>query len=286
MTSSIVKWAGGKSCMIEKIVNLIGNTEYDRFVDPFCGSLALPLQLSTSKLLLNDINAPLIYTYKSIQDHPEEVLNILEQYNSDDMNSPEQYGEMRIQYNNTKNNPPYNLEMPARFIYLNKRCFNGLYRENNSGQFNVPYREYKGDIYSEEAIKNFHTWCRNREIEWRSQNYDEIFDMCVQGDLVYIDPPYYPSKGKSDFTAYWKTGFSVQEQEKLAQKVLELDSRGIYFIMSNTPCDEVRNLYEGFYQESFCITRSMRSGKGKSKNNDEDNEMLITNIHSNLEFED
>lgn len=286
MTRPIIKWAGGKSAMISKILNIIGNTQYERYVDPFCGSLALPLELCPQKLLLNDINTPLIFTYQCIQDDLNDLIPLLEQFNSEELNNKDSYNTIRTQYNSYKKEEEYRLEIASQFLYLNKRCFNGLYRENSSGDFNVPFRNYNSSIYTKDIITGLKNWCVEREIEWCSQNYEEILDMCSPGDLVYLDPPYYPTKGKTGFTSYWKTGFTKKEHEKLAEKIQELHSKNIYFIMSNTPCEEIRELYPGFYQESYCISRSMRNGKGNNKNNDDYNEMLITNIRSNLVFED
>lgn len=203
--------------------------------------------------------------------------------NSDEYNSKEAFCELRDEFNVCKKD--YNMKVDVRFaalfIYLNKRSYNGLYRENRSGEYNVPYREYKTNIYDKEELKALSTYFKNNDIQFSCQDYSE-FDISQfdSGDLIYLDPPYYPSK-KSQFTSYWSTPFLVDEQRKLATFCKRLDKAGIKFILSNSPCQEIRDLYKDFHQHTFYIGRQMRSGKGKSEVFDaqnESNEILIWNF--------
>lgn len=273
----VIKWTGGKRAIVGKLVEVASRTEWERYVDLFTGSLALPLALSPEKLLLNDINSPLVNTYKAVQDNCSQLLELLESLDSDEKNCKEEYGTIREIYNQTKDCPT--LELAAQFIYLNKRGFNGLYRENQSGQYNVPYKYYKSPIYYESVIRSLSEWFNERTIQWESRSYQELVPQLGPGDLVYLDPPYYPKDGVSSFTSYWSTPFKVREQKELAQVVKYLDREGVKFILSNTPCDEVKELYGEFLQESFSVTRSMRSGSGETRSNDQDNEIIITNIN-------
>ncbi len=282
----VIKWAGGKRAIVDKLLEVSSHTEWERYVDLFSGSLAFPLALNPKNLLLNDINSPLIHTYQTIQDNCGEFLQVLEDFDSDEKNDKESYGQIRESYNRNKTTP--SLELAGQFIYLNKRGFNGLYRENQTGEYNVPYKYYKGSIYNQSNIKSLSKWFRDRDIQWESKNYLELIPTLVPGDLVYLDPPYYPKDGVSSFTSYWSTPFKVKEQKELAKAVKYLDRQGVKFILSNTPCDEIKSLYKEFYQESFSTTRSMRSGQGITRSNDQDNEIIITNIDMSptLVFED
>lgn len=282
----VIKWAGGKRGIADRLVNVASHAEWDRYVDLFAGSLALPLALNPDKLLLNDINGPLINTYKVIQNNCNQFLNVLEEFDSEENNDKDAYNLIREDYNANKNN--YTLQLAGQFIYLNKRGFNGLYRENQSGEYNVPYKPYKGSIYDRNNVKSLSNWFRARDIQWESKTYQELLPQLLPGDLVYLDPPYYPRDGMSSFTAYWSTPFREKEQVELSKAVKYLHNQGVKFILSNNPCDEVKKLYEEFYQESFSTTRSMRSGNGSTRANDQDNEIIITNIDMGpvLVFED
>lgn len=285
----IIKWAGGKNKIIEKFKPLYERAKPKRYIDLFSGSLSLPLlidsmNLSTKKSIFNDINKWLINVYKHCKDKPIELIEKLEEYNKKSKNNKECFNEIRDKFNNwklKKLSSRKKLEMAAIFIYLNKRSFNGLYRENQEGKYNVPYREYKTDIYSKEEILLFSKYLNKTKIKFKSKSYDK-FDISKfrKGDLVYIDPPYYPST-KSSFTAYWKTPFLVEQQKELSEFCKKLDEKGIKFIMSNSPCDGIRELYKNFKMESFYIGRQMRSGKGKSEvfdKTDEANEILVWNF--------
>jgi DNA adenine methylase len=173
-------------------------------------------------------------------------------------------------------------------MYLNKRCFNGLYRENRSGEYNVPYKQYNTDIFHEDEILNLSRYFNQNDIQFYNRDFTE-FDISFfnQNDIVYIDPPYYQSN-KSGFTSYWKTPFLIKEQIKLLEFCKALDRKGVKFILSNSPCREIRDMYSPFNQYVFWLGRQMRSGKGKSETfekKNEENEILIWNF-SKLIFMD
>lgn len=288
---SPIKWAGGKTLLVPEVKKWItdylqenGINDYT-YVDLFCGSLAIPLNLDSDRMLFNDRNRSLIHMYHVIKTAPEELLQILTELNDNRYNNAEEFNRIRQLYNDEKHQETLSTTHAAHFIYLNKRSFNGLYRENSSGNYNVPYREYKSGIFNASTIRNLHSFLNQRDVVLTSDNYEAILDRIPENSIVYIDPPYYPVEGKSQFVAYTRHGFSIADQERLCEHIKNLDRRGIKFIMSNTPCPEIRKMYEGFYQESFLITRSMRSAKGKTRSNDEYNEILITNLKHASEYE-
>lgn len=280
--SSIIKWAGGKTKIQNIIGDLLKNIPHKRFIDLFCGSLAIPLHIQPELLVINDINNVLIQLYMYIKKKStcNKLLLQLKIYNADKYNNKEMYNELRGEYNILKQNKKISIKCCALFIYLNKRCYNGLYRENSNGKFNVPYRHYNTDIYNKEHIYNFSDFLNKTNTKLYSKSYNDFdINFFKKDDIVYIDPPYYPSK-KSQFTQYWSTEFKVKQQQDLALFCTELDKKGVKFIVSNSPCEEIRDLYKNYNQHSFYIGRQMRDGKGNSQvyTEKEHNEIIIWNF--------
>lgn len=273
----IIKWAGGKSKVVDTILDEIGNSKYDTWIDLFAGSLALPLALKPKKLVINDINATLIELYKEIAKDPSNLIEKLKELDKDNYNNENQYYDLRDRFNELKESE-YTTECGALFIYLNKRSFNGLYRENKKGEFNVPYRKYEGSIFDIDNIIALHRFFNEREVRFYHGNYREFSDSYFKkGDLVYIDPPYYPISDSS-FTSYHSSGFGVIEQEELREFIGRLDIQGIKFIMSNSPCKAIDELYSRFNIFKYELKRSMRSAKGVSTSGNGENECLVHNL--------
>ena len=282
----IIKWAGGKSKIFTHFKRLYDFSECERYFDLFCGSLSLPIELKPKKAVFNDINIWLINLYKNIKDNLPQLKKKLKKLNENKYNSSQEFDRIREKYNSNKEKEELTedemTEMAAIFVYLNKRSFNGLYRENQSGKYNVPYRKYNSSIYNEVELNNLSKYFNDNNIKFKSKPYQSYkIKKFKKGDLVYIDPPYYPCN-KSSFTSYWKTPFLVEEQKKLAKFCKKLNKKGIKFIVSNAPCEEIEELYQGFNMEKFYIGRQMRSAEGKSdvyEKKDENNEILIWNFN-------
>jgi len=289
----VIKWAGGKNKIIEHFEKLYKLANHKRYFDLFCGSLSLPLLLKSNKATFNDINIWLINLYKVIKNELPSLKKELKQINKGKYNCQEEFNIIRKKYNNLKQKEDITesqkIEMAAIFIYLNKRSFNGLYRENQDGKYNVPYRRYKTNIYHDNELDNLSKYLNNNKIKFKSKSYSKFkIETFKKGDLVYIDPPYYPCK-KSNFTSYWKTPFIIDEQKKLAIYCKKLDKKGIKFIVSNAPCPEIKDLYNDFNMKTFYIGRQMRSAEGKSdvfQKKNEDNEILIWNFNIDEQSDD
>lgn len=281
----IVKWAGGKVKIYQHFVTLYNKSNCSRYIDLFCGSLSLPLLIEPNKTIFNDINIWLINFYKVIKNNLSSLKLELNKLNKDKFNNNIEYNKIRDKYNLMKNkvnlSKKEKIKMAAIFLYLNKRSFNGLYRENKDGKYNVPYREYNTSIYNEEDLNNLSKYFNDNKVKFKSKNYQDYkIKKFKKGDLVYIDPPYYPCN-KSSFTSYWKEPFLVEQQNKLAKFCKKLDKKGIKFIISNAPCKEIENLYRDFQMKKFYIGRQMRSAEGKSnvfEKKEEANEILIWNF--------
>lgn len=283
----ILKWAGGKSKVFQYFSNIYNYSTHKRYIDLFCGSLSLPLQLAPKNAVFNDINSSLINVYKIIQKSPESLIEQLEDVNKDSYNTKEKFEELRKEYNDTILSSETEIRHAVLFIYLNKRSFNGLYRENSSGKYNVPYRKYNTSIYNKNNIMALSVYFRENCIQFFSQDFREFsLDFFNKDDLVYIDPPYYSSE-KSKFVSYWRRPFLIKDQHALREFCKKLDNKGVQIILSNSPCKEIKDMYSDFFQYCFYIGRQMRNAKGKSKvfeNKKEANEILLWN-YSIIDFE-
>lgn len=282
----IVKWAGGKNKIYDEFKTLLQSSNYNRYIDLFCGSLSLPLLFLPKQAVFNDINSALINVYKVIKTDLNNLLDELKKINSIEYNNKETFDRLRTEFNENRKEVKDKTRYAALFLYLNKRCFNGLYRENRCGKYNVPYRKYNNDIYCEEELEELNKYLNENDIRLSSKSFTRFdINFFKQGDLVYLDPPYYKSE-KSAFTSYWKTPFLVEEQKKLLEFCKQLDSKGIKFILSNSPCTEICEMYREFNQKMFYIGRQMRNAKGKSKTfecKNQPNEILIWNF-SRIDF--
>lgn len=286
---SPIKWPGGKSKLVPQINEIIKNYKFKRYIDLFAGSLAIPLNLKLNNAILNDFNKIVINLYEIIKNDKIKLLKALTILNQEDFNSKEKFQEIKDEFNilkfKEKLTKTDKVRLASIFIYLNKRSFNGLYRENKSGIYNVPYRKNKTVIFDEDNIREISLYFKKNNIVFMNKSFEDFnIDFFEKGDLVYLDPPYYPSK-KSQFSAYTKDGFSIEQQEKLAELCYKLDKKGIKFIVSNSPCLEIEKLYKKFNQVKFYIGRQMRSAEGKSdvfNKTNEPNEILIHNINIDL----
>ena len=282
---SPIKWAGGKLKIVPFIEDIVKNIKYKRYIDLFAGSLAIPLDLQIKNCVLNDINFILINLYEIIKDNLKDLLKLLKDFNNKKYNCKDEFQKIKDEFNILKFNETFTnkekIRLAGIFIYLNKRSFNGLYRENKSGIYNVPYRENKSNIYDEELLNNISKYFNDNNITFSNKSFEEYkLSFFKKGDLVYLDPPYYPSN-KSKFNSYSKDGFSIEQQNKLAVLCHKLNKKGIKFIMSNSPCEQVQELYKDFNMKKFYIGRQMRSAQGKSnvfESKNEPNEILIWNF--------
>ena len=277
---SPIKWAGGKNFIIEEINPLIEKNKTKKcFVECFAGSLALTLEYQPKKVIINDICFPLINMWKVIKENPDLLCEKLLEYSDKDFNKEKKYNEIRIDFNNLKKkelDEQQKILLATYFIYLNKRGFNGLYRENKDGQYNVPYRKYDNElIFDEENIRNISKYFNDNDVVFYCGKYSEL--KIPKDSIVYLDPPYYPVK-KTSFTQYSKEGFTIEHQNELLEFCKDLNKRKIKFIQSNSPCEQVNELYSEFNKKSFYMHRSMRSSKtGKDDKEKDDNEILIWN---------
>jgi len=257
-----LKWAGGKRQLVDKLMER-SPLEYGNYHEPFVGAGALFFRLyrdnKIRKAFISDQNAELIDGYLTIRDQVEEVLQLLAGY----PHHEDFYYELRAQ-------DPWLMSRPlrtARMIYLNKTGFNGLYRVNSQGKFNVPFGSYKNPDYCDrsnlmavsEALQ---------DVEISCTSFEKVLDQARPGDFVYFDPPYVPLSKTANFTAYQANGFSHEQQIQLRDVSVELTKRGIYVMLSNSGTEIVRQLYSipRFRIEEVQASRAInRNGNGRGK---------------------
>lgn len=249
-----LKWAGGKTQLLKALLPYFPK-HYNRYYEPFVGGGAVFFALQPRKATLSDINQDLIYTYQAIQQNVQGVMRSLAQHAM----TPEHFYKVRAQ------NPEKLsiLQRAARTIFLNRACFNGLYRVNANGQFNVPYGRHRSNkvIHKEillaaaQALRHVQLYCRNVFALGRSAR-------C--GDLVYFDPPYHPLSATSSFRNYAQGGFTVEQQTKLADFARRLAERGIHVVLSNSDTPLIHQLYRDFHIERVLARRSINS-KGQQR---------------------
>lgn len=266
--STIVKWAGGKKQLLSQLVPLFPK-QFKRYFEPFAGSAAVALFLAKQnqdkKFFISDVNAELMETYEVIRDNPNKLIALLVTHKA--KNSSAHFYRVRSSKPATKE------ERAARFLYLNRTCFNGLHRVNSKGEFNVPFGKYKNpNVVQAEKIKELSKTFKNFNIA--TNDFEKVSKECKAGDFVYFDPPYYPLDRKPSFTKYAKGDFLENEQVQLAKLFNQLDERGVHCMLSNSDTQFIRKLYANYNIYTVQAKRMINcraDGRGKV------NEVVVTN---------
>ena len=259
-TYPIVKWVGGKrQLMFELLKNMPEN--YNRYFEPFIGGGALFFELQPDNAYISDLNEELINLYKVVRDNVEELITDLQKHDI----SKEYFIEIRNIDRTEEYKNWSNVKKASRFIYLNRTCFNGMYRVNSKGEFNAPFGRYKNPrILDENNLINCSNLLQRTEI--RHADFSEILKKVKKGDFVYFDPPYVPLSETSSFTSYTKDGFDLDMHFKLRDVCDELDSMGIKFLLSNSDTKLVNELYENYNIKKVFASRQINAnadGRGK-----------------------
>ena len=229
-----VKWAGGKRALVNELIARLPST-FATYIEPFAGGAALffTAQDRIEKALLCDSNLELVVAYNVVKREPERLLVLLAEHAR--LHTAQYY--YRIRRQRDIQDP---VRMAARFIYLNKTCYNGLYRVNKSGQFNVPIGRYNApSIYDPDNIMACHQALQKTRIEYR--DFETI--RTEAGDFVYCDPPYHPIANTASFTKYTSEDFSEGDQIRLRDFALRLHGAGVHVMISNSDTPLVRHLY-------------------------------------------
>lgn len=249
-----LKWAGGKGQLIPQYEPYFPET-FDTYYEPFLGGGAIFFHLLPRRAVLTDINPELVNVYQCVRDQVRGVIHRLEHHQQH--HSQDYYYWVRSHLGSTP------LERAARLIYLNRTCFNGLYRENSKGQFNVPMGRYKNPkICHPELLYAVSDALRQTEIAVRP--FDALLDTAITSrDFVYLDPPYYPISATSRFTSYNRFAFSKADQIRLKEVFATLAHRGVRVMLSNSDCPFIRELYQEFNIHTITAIRAINSNAQK-----------------------
>jgi len=286
--SPFLQWVGGKRSLIGSYEPYFPKT-FKNYWEPFLGGGSVFFHLYDPsverKYFLSDLNEELIITYNMIKDSPKEIIKILNEMNQ--LHSKEFYYEIRNidrELNGKKAQKLFSVskalqkeEVAARFIYLNRTCFNALWRVNSHGLNNVPVgRSLKKNIGDNGTIAACSEVLKN--VCLRYMPYQDILSSVEENDFVYLDPPYVPLSNTSNFSSYTKEGFLKKEQMELKEFCDALNLKGAKFMLSNSNCDFVADLYLNYEQHTFSVARSLNSkGNKRSKKAAGKNEIMIRN---------
>ena len=268
-----VKWAGGKRQILDKLKKHVPEN-FDTYYEPFIGGGALLFELSPKKAIINDSNEELMNVYRCLcnEDKFKKMCSVLNHYEKE--HSEEFYYEIR---NKDRSISSYNrlsdYTKAARTIYLNKACFNGLYRVNSKNQFNVPFgKKTKVNTYEGSNLITVSNYLTINDITILCVDFEEAVKDAKKGDFVYFDPPY--DSDTSTFNNYTEDGFGKEEQVRLARVYKELANRGVYVMLSNHNTSLVKELYKDYNIDVIEAKRNINSN-GKKRGYVE--EVIITN---------
>jgi DNA adenine methylase len=270
-----LRWAGGKRRIAPYLAQYIP-LEYESYWEPFLGAGALFFYLAPHKAYLSDTNADLINCYKFVRDKPELISRYLQSHLVG--TSEEHYYTIRDEYNKSSSSAT----QAARFIYLNSTNFNGIFRVNKQGKYNVPYGHKEPPFLpSLETLRSASKLLKKAILSVAS--YEEVLlgGSVKAGDFVYLDPPYPPINGTSSFTHYTSSRFSWDDQKKVACIANVLRQQQCFVMVSNTDTKRIRNLYKGWHFERVPVTRSIAANGSRHQVV----ELIITNYPPTVEYQ-
>lgn len=266
------KWTGGKRQLLPHLIKNLPN-KFNRYFEPFVGGGALFFKLQPKNSVINDLNSELITTYKVIKDEIEELINLLKIHK--ELNSKEYYLKIR-NMDREKNITEYNnVKRVARFIYMLRVNFNGIYRVNSKNQFNVPYGKYLNPkILDEELLRKISHFLNENNTLILNTDFENSLLEAKKGDLVYLDPPYIPISKTSSFTSYTREGFNYDEQLRLKKLVDKLTKKEVFVMQSNSYSEITKELYKNYNIKEVLASRMINS---KVENRGKIKEVIITN---------
>lgn len=235
-----VKWAGGKRQLLPQITDRM-SIKYNRYFEPFVGGGAVLFELLPKNAIINDINKSLINAYRQICNVPDEFLNSVRNLDAKMWEDGKSYYyTLRERYNDKLMKEEYDVELAALFVFINKHCFNGLYRVNGKGLFNVPYNNSRRASVDELSIYKISQYLQNITI--LDGDFEEACKNAKEGDFVFLDSPYAPLNPDS-FESYTKEGFDIESHKRLAILYDELTARGCYCMLTNHNTELINDLY-------------------------------------------
>ena len=270
-----VKWAGGKRQLIPILNENLPET-FGTYFEPFLGGGALLFHMLTErngqKCSISDLNADLILSYATVRDRIDELIVSLKNHEKKYQKDSKSY-----YYSIRESNPRGEIEKTSRLLFLNRTCFNGLYRVNSKGKFNVPLGKYTNpNIVNEENLRSVSNFLQSNKISIQCRDFQKVLRDAKKGDLVYFDPPYQPISETANFTSYTNKDFTKDDLERLAKICINLDAKGCNVLLSNSDSKLVADM---FSEKPWKVSKiqANRSINSNSKKRTGHFELLIKN---------
>ena len=247
-----LKWAGGKYELVEKIASLLPQDK-KTLIEPFVGSGVVFLNTNYQHYILNDINCDLITLYKILKDKPDTYIDDVKPFFSGKYNDEKKYYQLREKFN--KSQDPY--ERSVLFLVLNRHCYNGLTRYNNSHQFNVPFGKYKSPYFPQDELYAFSE--KSVRARFTCQDFQKAMSQARSSSAIYCDPPYVPLSASAKFTSYSAGGFDLTDQERLVEMAWKKTASGVPVLISNHDTTYTKKIYKSTKREYLDVRRSISS---------------------------
>ena len=256
LVTPVVKWVGGKRQLLEEITQRFPK-RVTTYCEPFLGGGAVLFSLQPKNAIVNDLNADLMLVYEVIRDNVELLITSLEKHE----NTSEYFYSIRdLDRDKDAYREMSAIDRASRIIYLNKTCYNGLFRVNSSGEFNSPFGYYKNpNIVNASVLRAVSKYLTANHIQLFHMDFEEVLRQVPRGAFVYLDPPYDPVSDTASFTGYNRGGFGREEQERLKRCCDGLTARGVRFLLSNSATLFIQNLYAGYTVETVHAKRAVNS---------------------------
>ena len=270
-----VKWAGGKRQLIP-ILSREFPQKYGTYYEPFLGGGAVLFHLLSQspnqKCSVSDLNSDIVLAYVTIRDRVDELISSLKNYSKKYFENKDSY-----YYKVREKEPKEQIEKTSRLIFLNRTCFNGLYRVNSKGKFNVPLGRYSNpNIVNEENLRAASNILQSKKISIKCRDFSSILDDAKKDDFVYFDPPYQPVSQTANFTSYTNRDFNLEDLKRLADLCNDLDSKGCKVVLSNSNTSEVKDMFDKSWQ--IKTIEANRAINSDSKKRTGHSELVIKNF--------
>jgi len=271
LITPVLKWAGGKRKLLQDIIKHIPDI-FSVYYEPFLGGGAVFFSMQPSNAVVNDINGELINVYTAIRDNVEELIEDLKRHK----NEKDYFYKIRAKDRDKgKYNKLSSIEKASRIIYLNKTCYNGLFRVNQQGEFNAPFGRYKNpNIVNNIVLRKASDFLNKGNITFICGDFEEAVKGIKKDDFVYFDPPYDPVSDSANFTGYDRGGFEKAEQERLKNLCDRLNKKGAKFLLSNSATEFIVDLYKDY---NITIVQANRAINSKGDKRGKVNEVLVKN---------
>lgn len=271
LATPVLKWVGGKRQLMDEIKEVLPQ-KYTTYYEPFLGGGAVLFELQPKKAIINDVNSELMNLYNVIKCDVEALIEDLKKHEN---TSEYFYRTREMDRDKELYEQLSNVERASRIVYLNKTCYNGLFRVNKAGEFNTPFGKYKNpNIVNEVTLRAVSKYFNKADIKILNGDFEESLKGARKGSFVYFDPPYDPVSDSANFTGYDKGGFNRDEQKRLKKLCDKLDKKGIKFLLSNSATDFIMDLYKDY---NIKVVKAKRNINSNGNARGDVDEVLVRN---------